>query len=332
MIAGLVAHGAGAVGEPQHRAVARANLVLVLADHAVALHQPLVFRPRLRMDVDRIGDVADAVDQILRRGVAHHPRQRRVGVEQRAAGRRDVDSVDRGLRTACGNFPRQAAVRPARAPPPRARRRHRPASGGTLRRRAQCRRSHCRRRSPGSRRSFRRRPPRGSSLRSRQADARCAEPPAARRTARSARRRCRARCSAISLRSSVRAKSRDSTWPRRALTSRSNSVTRWIRRPSAPSTSLSMSEICRSRIDMLTIASGIIVDGRAKLRIRDRHRAHALRGLFGSRRVTRQQRRGDPALGLEQGRARSGDRAFRRSRHRIFRAAAAARRSARRGG
>ena len=97
MISGLVVHGARAVGEPQHRAVARANLVLILTDHAVALHQPLVFRPRLGIDIDRIRDVADAVDQILRRGIAHHPRQRRVGVEQRAAGRRDVNSVDRGL-------------------------------------------------------------------------------------------------------------------------------------------------------------------------------------------------------------------------------------------
>ncbi len=96
-LAGVVAHGAGAVGEPEHRIVARANLIFELANHAVALHQPLVFGPRRGVDVDRIGDVADAVDQILRRGVAHHPRQRRVGIEQRAAGRRDVDSVDRGF-------------------------------------------------------------------------------------------------------------------------------------------------------------------------------------------------------------------------------------------
>ena len=97
MIAGLVVHGAGAVGEPQHRAAARANLVLIFTDHAVALHQPLVFRPRLGIDIDCSRDVADAVDQILRRGIAHHPRQRRVGVQQRAAGRRDVNSVDRGF-------------------------------------------------------------------------------------------------------------------------------------------------------------------------------------------------------------------------------------------
>ena len=45
-LAGFVAHGAGAVGEPEHRIVARANLVLVFTDHAVALHQPFVFRPR----------------------------------------------------------------------------------------------------------------------------------------------------------------------------------------------------------------------------------------------------------------------------------------------
>jgi hypothetical protein len=83
--AGLVVHGARAVGQPQHRAAARANLVLILTDHAVALHQPLVFRPRLGMDIDRTRDVADAVDQILRRHVAHHPRQRRVGVQQRTA-------------------------------------------------------------------------------------------------------------------------------------------------------------------------------------------------------------------------------------------------------
>ncbi len=49
---------------------------------------------------------------------------------------------------------------------------------------------------------------------------------------------------------------------------------------------------------------GVIVDGQAQLRIRDRHRAHALRCLFGGRRIMRQQRRGDAALGLGQ---RRGD-------------------------
>ena len=54
---------------------------------------------------------------------------------------------------------------------------------------------------------------------------------------------------------SVRANSRDSTWPRRALTSRKISVTRWISLPSVPSTSLSISAICRSRIEMAITAS-----------------------------------------------------------------------------
>ena len=80
--AGLVVHGGRAVGQPQHRAAARANLIFEFAHHAVALHQPREFLPRFQIDIDRICDVADAIDQILRRGVAHHPRQRRVGVQQ----------------------------------------------------------------------------------------------------------------------------------------------------------------------------------------------------------------------------------------------------------
>ncbi len=43
-----------------------------------------------------------------------------------------------------------------------------------------------------------------------------------------------------------------------------------------------------------------------EVRLRDGHRAHALRGLFGSRWIARQQRRGDPALGLKQGRRSMG--------------------------
>ena len=76
----------------------------------------------------------------------------------------------------------------------------------------------------------------------------------------------------------------------------------------------------------------IIVDYRAQLRIRDRHRAHAFRGLFCSRGVMRQQRRGDAALGLQQGHRHLGIGSPRRSRHRIFRARAATRRSFRHGG
>ena len=69
---------------------------------------------------------------------------------------------------------------------------------------------------------------------------------------------------------SVRAKSRDSTWPRRALTSRSSSVTRPISRPSVPSTSLSISAICRSRTAIAMIALGIVIDRRAQRGIVDR--------------------------------------------------------------
>ena len=50
---------------------------------------------------------------------------------------------------------------------------------------------------------------------------------------------------------------------------------------------------------------GIAVDGRAKSRIRNRHRPHALRRLFGSGRIVRKQRRSDAALRLRQ---RRGDR------------------------
>ena len=51
---------------------------------------------------------------------------------------------------------------------------------------------------------------------------------------------------------------------------------------------------------------GIGIDRGAEVRLRNRHRAHALRGLFGGRWIARQQRRGDPALGLEQGRRDMG--------------------------
>ena len=94
-LAGLVAGDGRAVGEPEHPAVAGANLVFELANHAVALHQLLIFGTRLRMDIDLIGDIADAVHQILRRVITHHPRQRRIGVEKSAARRRHVNSVDR---------------------------------------------------------------------------------------------------------------------------------------------------------------------------------------------------------------------------------------------
>ncbi len=50
------------------------------------------------MNVDGIGDIADAVDQILRCLVPHHSCQRRIGVEQRAARRGHVDPVDRSLK------------------------------------------------------------------------------------------------------------------------------------------------------------------------------------------------------------------------------------------
>ncbi len=93
----FVAHGGGAVGEPENRAAALAHLIFELAHHAVALHQVLVFRARRRMHVDRLGDIADAADQVLRRIVSHHPRQRRIGVEQRAGRRRHINPVDRAF-------------------------------------------------------------------------------------------------------------------------------------------------------------------------------------------------------------------------------------------
>lgn len=96
-IARFVAHAGGAVGEPKDVAAALAHLILELAHHAVARHQPLVFDARLGMDVDGVGDVVDAVDQLLRAVVAHHSRQRRIGVEQIAGRRRHINAVDRAL-------------------------------------------------------------------------------------------------------------------------------------------------------------------------------------------------------------------------------------------
>ncbi len=42
-LAAFVAHGGGAVGQPEDRAAALAHLIFEFAHHAVALHQPLVF-------------------------------------------------------------------------------------------------------------------------------------------------------------------------------------------------------------------------------------------------------------------------------------------------
>ena len=55
------------------------------------------FSRALGIDIDAVCNVADGADQILRRRITHHPRQRRIGVQQRTARRRDVNSVDRGL-------------------------------------------------------------------------------------------------------------------------------------------------------------------------------------------------------------------------------------------
>ena len=96
-LAGFVAHGGSAVGEPEHRAVARAHLILEFAYHSVALHQQLVLCARRRMNIDGVRDVADAVDQLLRRIVSHDPCQRRIGVEKRAGRRRHINSIDRAL-------------------------------------------------------------------------------------------------------------------------------------------------------------------------------------------------------------------------------------------
>lgn len=44
-----------------------------------------------------MGDVVDAVDEVLRAVVTHHPRQRRIGVEEVAGRRRHVNAIDRAL-------------------------------------------------------------------------------------------------------------------------------------------------------------------------------------------------------------------------------------------
>ena len=49
------------------------------------------------MYVDRVRNVLGVADQLLRRIVPHDPRQRRVGVEQRAGWRRDIDPVNRAF-------------------------------------------------------------------------------------------------------------------------------------------------------------------------------------------------------------------------------------------
>jgi hypothetical protein len=49
------------------------------------------------MNIDGVGDITDAVDQVLRTRVAHYPCERRIGIEQRPSRRRHIDSVHRGL-------------------------------------------------------------------------------------------------------------------------------------------------------------------------------------------------------------------------------------------
>ncbi len=93
-LAGIVADHGRAVGQPENAAVAPAHLIFEIAHHPVALHQQLKLLPRRRMNVDRLRDIADARDQLFGRVVSHHSRQRRVGVDERAGRRRDVDAVD----------------------------------------------------------------------------------------------------------------------------------------------------------------------------------------------------------------------------------------------
>ena len=93
----VVADCSGAVGQPQDLAVAPPRLVLEFAHEAVAFHDLPIVSARRRIDVDGVGDVADPGHQFDRRIVAHHPRQRGIGVEQFSLGRRHVDAVDRAL-------------------------------------------------------------------------------------------------------------------------------------------------------------------------------------------------------------------------------------------
>ncbi len=110
-VARLVPHARGAVGEPQDVAAALAHLVLELAHDAVARHQPLIFGARLGVDVDGVGDVVDAVDELLRAVIAHHPRQRRIGVEEIAGRRRRRRCRRPSPRTVCGSSLRRGAAR-----------------------------------------------------------------------------------------------------------------------------------------------------------------------------------------------------------------------------
>ena len=195
-------------------------------------------------------------DQILRRVVSHHPRQRRIGVEQCAGRRRHIDPVDRAFE--------QLAIALLGEPLLGERVHRRLARGVGIDQGAA---EHfggardvadlvVRRRLRGSRRPSRRPPARGSRSRS------TASGRTVRRTTNSAANipistpavPSTMLCHLASV--SVRAKSCDSTCPRRALSSRNSSVTRPISRPSVPSTSLSISAIWRSsRIDIAMIAS-----------------------------------------------------------------------------
>ena len=260
------------------------------------------------MQIDAFGDLADAADQVLRARITHHPRQRRIGVEQFAARRRHIDAVDRGLEQfsiaflgkpllgerADRGFPRGVGIVQGLA-------KHLGGAGdvadfvvdvgcrnlgillaagdGADRRRDRRQRTH------GAA---------NHQQRCEQADqhAHAAEhdalPPGFHKRAGEVARQHMAA-------------------PRRDLAQNFGDA---LDQPplGAQHLLVDLADLPlanRDRNDRL----GIIVDGLAQLRVGDRDRAHVLCGDFGGGRIMRQQRRGDPVLQLEQARRDDGIRA-----------------------
>ena len=322
--AGIVAHHGRAVRQPEHVAVVRAHLILEFAHHAVAPHQRLVFRAGHRMHINALRNVADAVDQILRRVIAHHPRQRRIGVEQFPLRRRHIDAVDRGLEQLAIAFLGQ------------------PLLGQSVQRRLPCRVGidqraaeyfggprdiadlvvHVGRRNRGILLASGQRADRGRD-RGQRADG---PPHHQQGREQSDHDAGGAEHDALPFCLGQR--------PRKIARQHvAAAVADLAQQFGDPLDQASLgAENFLVDIGDLTFADrygndrvGVIVDGAAQFGIRDRQRPHALRRLFGGRRIVRQQSDRDPALGLEQDRADRRGPGLRRWPRRTARAAAAAR-------
>jgi hypothetical protein len=89
-----VAHRPGVKRDFDHLAVLAIDLAFEPADNIVRLQQSPELGAPLRIDVDLPADVGDLGHELLGRSVTEHPRQRRIGDQEAALGRRLEDAFD----------------------------------------------------------------------------------------------------------------------------------------------------------------------------------------------------------------------------------------------